>query len=182
MSALKWGFTFIAIRIRVQMNTVKIRLANLAVTEKLGILLGKAAEPGEIICLDGDLGAGKTTLTQAIAIGLEIPANCYVTSPSFAILHEYMGRIPLYHMDFYRLRNVDEIIDLGFEEYFYLSGLTVIEWSKRALEILPVERLSLELFRDEEDSRIVVIRATGVFRKKMQDILSQFQSSGVQFS
>ena len=107
----------------------EIRLTSRADTEKFGILLGMAASPGDVICLDGDLGAGKTTLTQGIAKGLEVPEGCYVTSPSFAILHEYSGRIPLYHMDFYRLTGSAEIEDLGFEEYFYMSGLTVIEWS-----------------------------------------------------
>jgi tRNA threonylcarbamoyladenosine biosynthesis protein TsaE len=171
---------FFVISKRVRMNFLKIQLRNLTDTEKLGRLLGKMAKPGEIICLDGDLGAGKTTLTQAIARGLEVPADCYVTSPSFAILHEYEGRIPLYHMDFYRLQNVEEIIDLGFEEYFYLSGLTVIEWSVKAREILPDERLSLELFRDEEDGRIVAIHETGILQKKIQHIKLQFQSSARQ--
>lgn len=112
-------------------------------TEKFGNALGQHALPRDVICLDGDLGAGKTTLSQAIARGLDVPADCYVTSPSFAILHEYPGRIPMYHMDFYRLSDSTEVMDLGFEEYFYLPGLTVIEWSKRAEEILPAERLQL---------------------------------------
>ena len=159
------------------MDTIRIQLRNLSDTEKLGRFLGETAGPGDIICLDGDLGAGKTTLSQAIARGLQVPENCYVTSPSFAILHEYEGRIPLYHMDFYRLQGVDEVLDLGFEEYFYLSGLTVIEWSKRALEILPEERLLLEILRDNDESRTVIIQATDLFRKRALDILKVFQAS-----
>ena len=89
-------------------------------TETLGRLLGAAAEAGDVLCLDGDLGAGKTTLTQAIARGLEVPAACYVTSPSFAVFQEYPGRLPLYHMDFYRLRGEDDVLDLGLEEYLWL--------------------------------------------------------------
>ncbi len=136
----------------------KIQLHSLEETEDFGLRLGQLAVAGDVICLDGDLGAGKTTLTQAIARGLEVPASCYVTSPSFAILHEYPGKLPLYHMDFYRLTDAGEVIDLGFEEYFYLSGLTVIEWSARALEILPDERLSLHLHIKSDCSRMVILQ------------------------
>ncbi len=156
------------------MDTIRIQLNNLLDTEKLGRFLGETAGPGETICLDGDLGAGKTTLVQAIARGLEVPENCYVTSPSFAILHEYEGRIPMYHMDFYRLQDVGEVLDLGFEEYFYQRGLTVIEWSKRALEILPEERLTLELLQDGDERRIAIIQATTLFQKRVQNILEEF--------
>ena len=107
-------------------------LNSLVETEAFGHRLGQLAEAGDVICLDGDLGAGKTAMTQAIARGLGVPASCYVTSPSFAIFHEYPGRLPLYHFDFYRLRGSDDVEDLGFEEFFYLSGCTVIEWSVRA--------------------------------------------------
>ncbi len=161
------------------MDSVTIHLKNLLDTEKLGRLLGEMAGPGEVICLDGDLGAGKTALSQAIAKGLKVPENCYVTSPSFAILHEYEGRIPMYHMDFYRLHDVGEVIDLGFEEYFYLSGLTVIEWSKRALEILPEERLSLEILQDQDEMRTVIIQATDIYRKRLLNILPEFQLADV---
>lgn len=121
-------------------------------TERLGAGIGNIAQPGDVICLNGTLGSGKTTLTQAIAGGLGVPSNCYVTSPSYAVMHEYKGVIPLYHMDFYRLNNSDDVINLGFEEYFYLDGLTVIEWSERAEEILPEDRVSItiRLNRDQE--------------------------------
>jgi len=158
-------------------DSYRIQLRNLSDTERFGRFLGETAGPGEVICLDGDLGAGKTTLTQAIARGLGVPSNCYVTSPSFAILHEYAGRIPMYHMDFYRLQDVDEVIDLGFEEYFYLSGLTVIEWSKRAKELLPEVRLSLELLRDDDDRRTIILQAADIFQKRVQDILGTFEIS-----
>lgn len=137
------------------MKTYEFELKTAMQTEKFGRALGKNAEPGDVICLDGDLGAGKTTLSQAVARGLEVPEDCYVTSPSFAIFHEYPGRLPMYHMDFYRLQDYTEVEDLGFEEYFYLSGLTVIEWSKRAEEILPDSRLHLEIEICDENSRKV---------------------------
>jgi tRNA threonylcarbamoyladenosine biosynthesis protein TsaE len=139
----------------VRMSLKVIVLNSLADTDRFGLQLGSIALPGDVICLDGELGAGKTTITQAIAKGLEVPPSCYVTSPSFAILHEYPGRIPLYHMDFYRLRDSLDVENLGFEEYFYLSGLTVIEWSEKASELLPVERLVLHIQIEPDDKRIV---------------------------
>ncbi len=163
-------------------DTIRIILRNLLDTEKLGRLLGEAAAPGETICLDGDLGAGKTTLTQAIARGLAVPENCYVRSPSFAILHEYDGRLPMYHMDFYRLQDENDIVDLGLEEYFYFAGLTVIEWSMRAASILPAERLALEIHQNDDSSRTVVIRASDSYRQRLQCILEQLgapQAAGV---
>ena len=122
-------------------------------TEKLGITIGNIAQPGDVICLNGCLGAGKTTLTQAIARGLGVPSSCYVTSPSYTIMHEYIGVIPLYHMDFYRLNDSGDIIDLGFEEYFYLDGLTVIEWSERAEDILPRDRVSIAIRLNKDQGR-----------------------------
>lgn len=139
----------------------EIVLHTLAETEQFGTLLGKYAGPGDIICLDGDLGAGKTTLSQAIARGLGVPETCYVTSPSFAIMHEYAGRLPMYHMDFYRLQDADDVADLGFEEYFYLEGLTVIEWSMRAIEILPQNRLKINILLNNDLSRTLQCEQEG---------------------
>jgi tRNA threonylcarbamoyladenosine biosynthesis protein TsaE len=152
-----------------------IQLKDLGDTEKLGNILGSLAEPGDVICLEGDLGAGKTTISQAIARGLEVPDNCYVTSPSFAILHEYEGRIPMYHMDFYRLQDAGEVEDLGFEEYFYLDGLTVIEWSNRAVDILPDERMSLDIEINEDNSRTVTLKGSPKFSNMLKNILKLFK-------
>ena len=167
------------------MDSLRLLSIRLADTERLGFLLGQSAVPGDVICLDGDLGAGKTTLSQAIARGLGVPADCYVTSPSFAMLHEYEGRIPMYHMDFYRLHDEVEVLDLGFDEYFYLAGLTVIEWSRRAEPILPKERLSLELILDivildsdkldDDISRTVLITATDAYEDRLARIQKEFE-------
>lgn len=137
------------------MEKIIIQLGSLKETQQFGIQLGQSALPGDIICLDGDLGAGKTTLTQAIAIGLQVPEECYVTSPTFAIFHEYPGRIPLYHMDFYRLGSVEEVEDLGFEEYFYQKGLTVVEWPDRAKYLIPDSRLYLTIRIKGEEGRSI---------------------------
>jgi tRNA threonylcarbamoyladenosine biosynthesis protein TsaE len=98
-----------------------IELLTLKNTEILGTVLGKIAEPGDVITLAGNLGAGKTALTQAIGRGLEVDPRIYITSPTFSLLHEYKGRIPLYHLDLYRLGSEEEIESLGFSEYFYAS-------------------------------------------------------------
>lgn len=137
------------------MSSCIFTLRDLAETSAFGQQLGKLAQPGDVICLDGDLGAGKTALTQQIAKGLQVPDSCYVTSPTFSILQEYPGRIPLYHMDFYRLSDETEVEDLGFEEFFYLSGLTVIEWSKRATELIPESRLLLKITIEQDLARKV---------------------------
>ena len=156
------------------MNQITFILENLETTTVFGINLGKYSNPGDVICLDGDLGAGKTTLTQGIATGLEVPEDQYVTSPSFAIFHEYSGRLPLYHMDFYRLHDYTEIEDLGFDEYFYARGLCVIEWSKRAEEILPQTRLSLFIENVGDETRKVTAFFTEpIWNKRLMSILSE---------
>ncbi len=143
-------------------------LSDLSDTAEFGQQLGKLAQPGDVICLNGDLGAGKTALTQKIAEGLDIPATCYVTSPSFAILQEYPARIPLYHMDFYRLGDESEVADLGFEEYFYLSGLTVIEWSERGKSFVPDSRLSVTLTIQPDLSRLAELDfGSGTWEKRL---------------
>jgi len=155
-------------------DTIQIKSYNLEDTEKLGLLLGNLAAPGDVICLDGDLGAGKTALSQAIARGLGVPDTCYVTSPSFTILHEYEGRIPMYHMDFYRLQDAGEVEDLGFDEYFYLTGLTVIEWSNRAVELLPDDRIALLIELNNDLSRTITLKSTKKYAKFLHSINRQF--------
>ncbi len=153
------------------MGTCRIYLASLAETRLFGENLGELALPGDVIGLDGDLGAGKTTLTQAIAKGLQVPESCYVTSPSFAIFHEYPGRMPLYHMDFYRLQDVSEVEDLGLEEYFYLSGLTVIEWSGRGGDLLPADRLQLSIENPGDDRRVVQCAYSRNWQERLAGLL-----------
>jgi tRNA threonylcarbamoyladenosine biosynthesis protein TsaE len=150
-----------------------LELSSLEQTETFGKVLGKVAEPGDVITLEGPLGAGKTALTQAIARGLGVSPHIYVTSPTFSLLHEYLGRIPLYHMDLYRLSGVDEIESLGFAEYFYSNGLTVIEWPERLENLMPTERLHIELAISGEAARTANLTAHGdLWQKKLADIVS----------
>ncbi len=120
-----------------------LNITSLQQTVEFGRRLAEIARPGDVLTLEGDLGAGKTTLTQAIGAGLEVPADFYISSPTFSLLHEYPGRIPLYHMDLYRLSGPEEIEHLGFEDFIYGRGLTVIEWPDRLAELMPAERLRI---------------------------------------
>lgn len=105
-------------------------------TFNLGVSLGKKAKSGEIFCINGDLGVGKTVFTQGFAQGMGI--NEPVNSPTFTILQEYQsGRLPLYHFDVYRIADVEEMEEIGYEDYFYGQGVCLIEWSDLIKEILP---------------------------------------------
>ena len=105
-------------------------------TKKIGESMGKHLFPGAIISLVGDLGSGKTCFVKGLARGLQIKEADYVTSPSFVLVREYLGRIPLYHLDFYRLE-VEQIQNLALEEYFYKNGVTVMEWGDKVEKLLP---------------------------------------------
>lgn len=128
-------------------------------TQEIGYRLGNLVEKGDIICLTGDLGAGKTTLTKSIAKGLEVKGD--VTSPTFNIIKEYTGRLPVYHFDLYRIAHVDEMYDIGYEEYFYGSGVCIIEWASQIRELIPEEHLWIEIkLGDTIDSREFYMRGT----------------------
>lgn len=114
-------------------------------------------QAGDVIALEGDLGAGKTTFTKGLAEGLGITRN--VNSPTFTIIKEYQGRLPLYHMDVYRVEDAFE--DLGFEEYFEGDGVTVVEWAHLIDAQLPEELLLLQLYLDEEGARRIVAKPSG---------------------
>ena len=116
-------------------------------TFEFGEKLGRSAVPGQVICLDGDLGTGKTVLTKGIASGLGITEP--VVSPTFTIVQIYeQGRLPLYHFDVYRIDAPDEMEEIGYREYFYGSGLTIIEWSELIADILPENALRIRLSKD----------------------------------
>lgn len=156
------------------METYTLQSTSLTETQNFGNLLGRHARAGFVYCLDGDLGAGKTTLTQAIAQGLNLTDGEYISSPSFAIMHEYHGEIPLYHMDFYRLHSSDDVLALGFDEYFYKKGLTVIEWSKRATDILPDDRLTINIQLEDDKTRIIKLQASSIYHSLLKKISNTF--------
>lgn len=129
-----------------------------AETEALGERIGRAVEEGVVIALIGDLGAGKTQLTKGIAVGLDVPG--LIHSPTFNLIHEHAGRLPIYHFDLYRLNSPHDLDDLGAESYFYGEGVSVVEWAERAGDRLPADRLEIRIAADDEH-RIFDITATG---------------------
>lgn len=142
-----------------------IKILNQKQLEKIAIRLGKLVKPGNIICMSGDLGAGKTTFTQALAKGLGV--DDYVTSPTFTLINEYEGRIPLYHFDVYRINHINEMEDLGYEEYFYGHGVSVIEWANLIKDILPPDHLWIEIRVTGEETREVCLTATNDYYGKI---------------
>jgi tRNA threonylcarbamoyladenosine biosynthesis protein TsaE len=106
-------------------------------TGRLGAKIGAFLLPNEVIALTGNLGAGKTTLIQGIAAGLGV--KDYVTSPTFILINEYQGRLPLFHVDLYRLDNIDQVEELGIEEYFTKGGVCVIEWAEKLGNMMPAD-------------------------------------------
>ncbi len=123
-----------------KMQMIKnIYLDNDKETREIGFKLGKLLKPGSIVCLIGDLGAGKTTMTQSLAEALEV--DDYITSPTFTIVNEYEGKMPLYHFDVYRIGCSEEMYDIGFDEYINGEGVCIIEWANIIEDILPDDYL-----------------------------------------
>lgn len=124
---------------------------------RLGQVIGETALVGHVFAMDGDLGAGKTTLTQGIAKGLNIKEQ--VSSPTFTIMQVYdSGRLPLMHMDAYRIESLQELDDLGYEEYFYSEYVVAVEWAEKVREIVPGEAIHLQIaYSDEAGKRDVIL-------------------------
>ena len=157
----------------------EITLHTLEDTRALGMVLGRISRPGDLVLLTGSLGAGKTTLAQFIAQGLDVPDECYVTSPSFALMHEYPGRIPFYHIDCYRLEGEDDVEESGLMDYIVADGLTVVEWPDRLGSLVPAERLEMEIRLAENDARVVEITPHGQsWQERMDEVINACSRTG----
>ncbi len=128
-------------------------------TLKIGIRIGEKLKSGDVIALNGELGAGKTHITKGIAKGLGV--EDYITSPTFIIVNEYEGRIPLYHFDVYRINDVDEMYEIGFDEYLYGSGVCIVEWGKIVEELLPEYAIKIDIIKIDENTREIIINENG---------------------
>ncbi len=135
-------------------------------TIKIGKAIGRRLKPGAIILLGGTLGTGKTVLAKGIAMGLGIKKGA-VCSPTFVIMRPHKGRLDLYHFDLYRLQSPADILNLGYEEYFYSDGAAVIEWPERLKYLLPKEFLQINLFIKSKDSRLLEFTGRGNKYKKL---------------
>ncbi len=133
---------------RANSNQETIRLG-----EKLGLCLTK----GDFVALTGELGSGKTWFTKGLALGLGVSSSTVITSPSFALVNEYRGRIPFFHMDVYRLEELSAFLSAGLEEYFYQDGVVAMEWSERWPEILPQARVGVTILLLNETSRKILL-------------------------
>ena len=134
-----------------------LTLQNEQDTERLGAALADVLPPQTVVALVGTLGAGKTRLVQAVATALGVPVGT-VTSPTFVLVNEYrQGRVPVFHFDTYRLKDDDEFLNLGPDEYFYSDGITFVEWADRVEHLLPEERVEIELEVTGDTSRRATI-------------------------
>ena len=122
-------------------------------TVRLGRSLGKYLTNGSVVALTGELGSGKTCLTQGIARGLQVPEDLYVTSPSYTLVNEYPGRLRLFHVDLYRIGDVIELDDIGLDEMIGGDDVTVIEWAEKMIDVLPKERLFISISIVDDKTR-----------------------------
>lgn len=146
---------------------MKINSESVSQTIKIGQAIAKSLRNGDIICLFGELGSGKTILTKGIACGLGILKQ-EVISPTFVLVRQYNhGRLPLYHFDLYRLKLTKDILALGYEEYLYGQGVSVIEWPDRLSHLTPAEYLKVDLKIVSESLRSLEFSARGIRYKKL---------------
>ena len=139
-------------------------------TRELGAALGRLLGPSSVVLLHGELGAGKTCFTQGLARGLEVAEDEPVTSPSYTLMNPYAGRLPFYHFDLYRLVSVEDLVDLGFEDYLHGAGVTVIEWADRFPQLV-LEGLRVHLEQTTDDSRRITLEADGEAYGQLLDAL-----------
>ena len=141
-------------------------------TQLLGSYLGRLAQKADVFLLTGELGTGKTCLVQGIARGLNAKEHAF--SPSFVILRQYRGRLPLYHVDFYRLDCVEEVADLGLEECFHGDGVCAVEWAEKGLRVLPQDNLLISIRYAPlcQTSRSIRLRSQG---QRYDELLNQLK-------
>ncbi|MCB9537957.1 MAG: tRNA (adenosine(37)-N6)-threonylcarbamoyltransferase complex ATPase subunit type 1 TsaE [Myxococcales bacterium] len=139
---------------------MKVQLADEHATRRLGEALGRAAVAGDVLAIEGPLGAGKTCLAQGVARGLDVPPTHYVNSPTFAILQVHPGRVPFYHVDLYRVGDDDEALGLGLDEVIGTDGVALVEWPSRLPWLLPADHLAATL-EPEGPGRRLVLTARG---------------------
>ena len=128
-------------------------------TIKLGNRLAKVLKPGDIVCLFGDLGSGKTTLVKGLVQGLKMKPS-QVNSPTFVLMNIYEGKVPIYHFDLYRIEGKD-LLNIGYEEFFYDEGISVVEWAERLGPELPKEYIAVQLTHQSEQERLIKVSAQG---------------------
>lgn len=160
------------------MNCLALRTRSADETRLLGETLGRLLRPGDVLALSGELGAGKTMLVQGLARGLGCDPSVPVTSPTFVLMHEYPGPVPLFHFDFYRLAREEDVVGLAADEYFEGEGVSAVEWSEK----FPAwfgDALWVRLARVTEDERRVEVSAGPKWDDRLAKIFSALVSAGL---
>lgn len=158
----------------VSLNEMRVISKSVNDTINIGKVIAKNLGRGDIVCLFGELGSGKTALTKGIASGLGIKKS-RVISPSFVLIRQYSApKIPLYHFDLYRLKTIEDILALGYEEYFYDEGISVIEWADRLKCLLPKEYLRINLCVKSDSQRSLEFSGIG---RRYKEILDKIYES-----
>ena len=139
-------------------------------TMDLGARLAKYLKPGDIVCLFGELGSGKTTLVKGLVRGFKVNPS-KVSSPTFVLMNVYEGKTPIYHFDLYRIRG-QELPNIGYEEFFYDEGISVVEWAEQLGEQMPKEYIAIYLLHKNENTRLIKISAQG---KDLNDRLNKLK-------
>lgn len=137
---------------------MKIKTKSPQETRELAANVAKKLKVGDVLALIGELGSGKTNFVQGLAFGLRVDSKTYVRSPTFTLINEYTGKIPLYHVDFYRLKTGTELDTLGIDDYIYGEGVTVIEWADRFPQTLPENTIYIHFEILGENDRGITIR------------------------
>ena len=141
-------------------NSVEFNTKSPKDTIDVGKKIGKLLKEGDVIALVGNLGAGKTVIANGLCCGLGVKEG-YITSPTYTIINQYDGKIPVYHIDLYRLKNSSELYNLGWDEYIYGHGTCIIEWADRAGEMLPEEYLTVNIEVTGKNKRKITLQAKG---------------------
>ncbi|MDD2852899.1 MAG: tRNA (adenosine(37)-N6)-threonylcarbamoyltransferase complex ATPase subunit type 1 TsaE [Desulfuromonadaceae bacterium] len=144
------------------MSRLQIITSSSRETEELGAKIGSFLQPGSFLALRGELGGGKTCLTRGVVAAVAPQSAHVVASPTYAIMNCYPGDTPVYHFDFYRLTGDDDIVELGFEEYFYGNGVCVAEWSERISDLMPCDVVTVLLERRNDDERLITLTGSGI--------------------
>jgi tRNA threonylcarbamoyladenosine biosynthesis protein TsaE len=160
---------------RTQNSDINLISESAGDTQKIGKIIGENLRQGDIVALIGELGSGKTCITKGIARGVGVPDEYQITSPSFTLINEYPGRTTLYHVDTYRLSGSRDLEEMGYEEYFYGNGITVIEWAEKIKEILPEKSFYIYLrYLDKNKREIKICDGT----EKMKEISKMLSEGG----
>ncbi len=142
-------------------NQYQITTRNVEETQNLGKTIGKRINHPLVIGLCGELGSGKTAFVQGLAQGLDVPGEYYVTSPTFTLINEYPGRLPLHHVDLYRLEDIQDLEDIGLDELLYDQAVIAIEWAQKMLYDLPAEHLAMSFEITDNGDRRIGLNAYG---------------------